>query len=112
MQTLTIQHGVHVLHAGPIDQYIGCAVVTYRHHHGGQVAQGEPRDTGREPQHDVAAGDQVVLAHSVFIHQLELALLGLEVKLGQHCNFDGTGLGHDLVAIHEKLFPRGKIFDG
>src|SRR5215472_8534859 len=63
VQAERIQHGVDVFHAHAIDQDIGGAVVADGNDHGGEVAVGDAGDTGREPAHDVAIGDEIFLAN-------------------------------------------------
>ena len=77
MQAQAVQHRVHVLHSHAADQNIGSAVVAHGNHHGGKIAQRQARDSQRKAQHDVTAGDQILLANHIFFSEFELALLRL-----------------------------------
>src|SRR5205085_1343446 len=73
-QAERVEHGVDVLHAHTVDEYVGGGVIADGHRHGGQIAEGDAGDSGREAVHDVAIGDQVGGLHGVEISELELAL--------------------------------------
>ena len=107
-----IEHGIHVLHADAVDEYVGRGVVADRDHHGRQIAQRDPRDAWCKPVHDVAVGNEVGSLHRVEIGQLQFALLGLQVEIGQHRDLDGTGLGEDFVFVQEKVVAAREVFDG
>ncbi len=68
---------------------------------GGQVARGEPRYAWSKSAHDIAIRNEIGGLYRVQIGEFKFSLLGLEVKIGQNCDLDGTGLGEDFVFMEE-----------
>ena len=58
------------------------------------------------------SGNQIGRLHGVEIGELELALLRLQVQIGENRDLDGTGLGEDFVLVQKEVVAGGEIFDG
>ena len=50
--------------------------------------------------------------HGVEIGELQLALLRLEIEIGEHGDLDGAGLGEDFILVEEELVAGLEVFDG
>ena len=87
-------------------------VVADGDHHGGEVAQRDAGYAGRQTVHDVAVGNEIRGLHRVEVGELQLALLRLQVKVGEDCDLDGTCLGEDFVFMQEIVVAGGEVFDG
>ncbi len=94
-----------------ISTFVG-GIVADGNHHRGQVAQREARDARGQSAHDVAVGNEIGRLHRVQIGELELALLHLQVQIGEHRDLDGAGLGEDFVFVQEVVVAGGEVFDG
>src|SRR4029077_2603935 len=49
-----IEHGIDVVHANAVDEYICGRVVAHRNHHRGKVTKGDAVNAGCEPAYNVA----------------------------------------------------------
>jgi hypothetical protein len=58
-----------------------------------------------------AVGNQIGRLHRVQIGELELALLHLQIQIGQDRDLDRTGLGEDLVLVQEEVVAGGEVLD-
>src|SRR5262245_59764992 len=101
-QSESAQHAIHGLHSNSIYKHVGRTLVTHCNHQRRQVAQCNTGNSRSETKKDVAARHQVIPADDVLVSELQLALLGLVVKLSEDGNLDGTRLRHDLIAINVK----------
>ncbi len=111
-QAERVEHGVDVRHADAVDEDIGRGVVADCDHHGGEIAQRDARDAWSQSVHDVAVGNKVGRLHGVEIRQLELALLRLQVKIGQDGDLNGAGLREHFVFMQQVVVAGREVFDG
>src|SRR4029077_11121069 len=97
-----IEHGIDVVHANAVDEYICGRVVAHRNHHRGKTTKGDAGNAGCEPAYNVAVRYEVGRLHGVEIGKLQLALLRLEIEVGEDRNLDRAGLREDLILVEEE----------